>query len=304
MRWEDLIERPEATISAIAAHCGLPVDAEHASQIWSRLDHVNLTGAHKHNLRRGKGIVGDWRNWITNRHLDIIREHGLETTMQRFGYGRIDPLDETSYTPFQRQVADLLARGEIYRDIPDPDLFGFAFNKSNLESSAFPFKRYPWRTYTQVERSEFTDEGVVMAVWDAAEVAVGELNAILDTVGTGNYGTEDEARRSAAAILDAARPVAKRMPKASEAFAASVTRTIAKAFARHGGDTGIADPDEPPRLVRSIGETNLVAYGGKFIAVPWAAGPLDLTAVPVETIPGARIADSYADLVGQVRSNS
>lgn len=300
MRWEDLIERPEATISAIAAHCGLSVDAEHASQIWSRLDHVNLTGAHKHNFRRGKGIVGDWRNWITNRHLDIIHDHGLEATMHRFGYGRIEPLDETAYTPFQRQVADLLARGEIYRGIPDPDLFGFAFNKSNLESSAFPFKRYPWRTHTQVERSEFTDEGLVMAVWDAAEAATGELNAIFEAILSGNYASEANASISKAAILDTARPLAKRMPKAAEAFAAAVTHTISEAFARHGGDTSIADPDEPPRLVRSIGRTNLVSYQGRFLGVPWATGPLDLTSVPAEAIPGARIASSYGDLVRQI----
>lgn len=304
MRWEDLIERPVATIMGLAARCGLPVDAEHASQIWSRLDHVNLTGAHKHNLRRGKGIVGDWRNWITNRHLDIIRDHGLEATMQRFGYGRIETLDEAAYTPFQCEVADLLARGEVYRDIPDPDLFGFAFNKSNLESSAFPFKRYPWRTYTQVERSEFTDEGLVMTVWDAAEAAAGELNAIFEAILSGSYASHASARASEAAILDAARPLATRMPKATEAFAAAVKQTISEAFARHGGDTSIADPDEPPRLVRSIGQTNLVAYRGRFLGVPWAAGPLDLAAVPAETIAGARIADTYRDLVRQVRATA
>ena len=37
------------------------------------MDHVNLLRFHKHNYRKGKGIVGDWKNSLVNEHLDIFR---------------------------------------------------------------------------------------------------------------------------------------------------------------------------------------------------------------------------------------
>lgn len=303
MRWEDLILDPARTIARIASHAGLPVDEEHAGQIWQRLDHVNLTGAHQHNYRRGKGIVGDWRNWVTNRHLDVIRDNGLEPAMRAFGYGPIEPLDEAAYTPFQSTVADMLARGEIYRDYPDQDLFGFAFNKSNLDSSAFSsFKRYGWRRHTSIERSGFTDEAVVMAVWDAAEAAVGEINQVLETVLSGRWGSEAEARISLSDVIDAARPIAARMPKAGEAMAAEATAVVEHAFSRAGAHLAIVDPAEPPRLLRSWGQTNLVSYQGRFSAIPWAAGAIDLQQQAPETIPGAIVADSYRELHARLGS--
>jgi hypothetical protein len=77
MRWEDLILDPVPTIEAVGDAAGVPVGPAFAQQIWARLDHQNLTGHHRHNYRAGKGIVGDWRNWLTNRHLDILRSLGL-----------------------------------------------------------------------------------------------------------------------------------------------------------------------------------------------------------------------------------
>ena len=76
MKWEELILNPVPTIQAVAEAAGTPIGASFAAQIWERLDHVNLTGHHRHNYRVGKGIVGDWRNWLTNHHLEILRRSG------------------------------------------------------------------------------------------------------------------------------------------------------------------------------------------------------------------------------------
>lgn len=296
MRWEDLIEHPVETVTGIARHAGLAIEPDHAGQIWQRLDHVNLTGEHLHNYRRGKGLVGDWKNWMTNAHLDIIRDHGLEPAMEAFGYGRVVPLDETQYTPFQRKVTALLARGEVFEDHADRDLFGFAFNKSNLDSSAFAFKRYGWRAHSSVERSGFSDEGIVMGVWEAADAAAGELNAVLERLLAGVYSSEGDAAASVEAAIAAAAAMAQRMPKAVAAMADELRATVRQAFADGSAGVRVVDHSVPPLLIRGWNEYNIVSHRGQFSAIPLAAGPLDLTDRDPRTVPGAIVRDSYESL--------
>lgn len=296
MRWEDLIDHPVETISRVAGQAGLVIESDHAEQIWQRLDHINLTGAHLHNYRRGKGVVGDWKNWMTNAHLEIIRSHGLEPAMETFGYGRIEHLDESRYTPFQQQVATLLARGEVMDENVDRDLFGFAFNKSNIDSSAFTFKRYGWREHSSVERSGFSDEAVVMAVWEAADVAAGELNAVLAQLLAGDYSSEGNAAACVEAAIDVAAAMAERMPKAIVAMAEDLRETIQQAFAGGAAAALIVDYTVPPLLIRGWVDYNIVSYRGQFSAIPRAAGPLDLTERDPHTIPGAIVRDSYEAL--------
>jgi Sulfotransferase domain len=296
MRWEDLIERPADTICRIAAHADLSIEPEHATEIWQRIDHVNLTGAHKHNYRHGKGIVGDWKNWMTNRHLEIMRAHGLEKTMLAFGYGPIEPLDETDYTAFQQQVAGMIARGEVYDRYADRDLFGFSFNKSNLDSSAFAFRRYEWRGNTCVERSGFTDEAVVMAVSDAAEAAADEFNRLLDCILTGDYSTDVKASASLAEFERAATPIERRMPRACAASRGEVQAILRQEFENNSAGIPIVDPNEPPRLIRGWKDYNIVSHLGRFSAIPRAAGPIDLRRSDPDTIDGALVRDSYVAL--------
>ena len=66
------------------------------------LDHVNLLRYHKHNYRRGKGIVGDWKNSLVNEHLDVFREYGFESYCQALGYPRLPTLRPRDYSPYQR----------------------------------------------------------------------------------------------------------------------------------------------------------------------------------------------------------
>lgn len=180
MRWEDLIRQPVPTILRLARESGVPVTEDHAAGVWRKLDHVNLTQAHKHNYRVGHGIVGGWKNWITNHHLRMIGDYGFERHMKTLGYGAIEFLDESGYTPFQKKVSACIDAGKVHDEFFDRDLFTFAFNKSNLMSDKFPFKRYGWRRHTQIERSIFDNEALQDEIWDCAEQACGEVNALLD----------------------------------------------------------------------------------------------------------------------------
>ena len=285
MRWEDLITRPAATISLLAQAAGLPVSEDHAAQIWQTLDHVNLTGHHKHNYRRGKGKVGDWKNWMTNRHLAIIGDYGFEPYMEALGYGPIPDLDETSYTPFQKRVDEMLRRGEVFNDYPDRGLFEFAFNKSNLDSSKFPFRRYDWKEVTQVERSSFSDEGLLEKVWEAAEVATKRLNTVFRSLLDGRYGSEASSQISVGQVKAAAARFASLMPKAYEAIFPRMEGIVHEAF-RNGAPPHGFDDGRPPKLIRSYRTHNMVAYQGWYYGVPQSAGVLDLAADPLDQVPG------------------
>lgn len=179
MRWEELILRPVETIVELAAAAGFRVSRAYAAELWRDIDHVNLTGDHRHNYRRGKGIVGDWANWIVNEHLEMFRAHGFEPVMRELGYGPIEPLDEDDYTPFQRLVSRQLQKGVPFPKHPDGDLFGYAFNKSNIDASAFGFRSTEWRKWTRIERSDFADSGLETRIWDAAEAATERVNTLL-----------------------------------------------------------------------------------------------------------------------------
>lgn len=197
MRWEDLITSPVPTIQAMGRAINLNVSEGVASAIWAKLDHVNLTGHHKHNYRRGKGIVGDWKNSLTNHHLEVIRKKGLEPVMQEFGYGPVEYLDESVYNEFQKEIDTNIRAGTISDRTTDRDLFGFAFNKSNINSEKFQFRRYPWKTHTQLERSCFGDVKMEQEIWETAEEAAGKVNGVLDEIATGNFF---EARTADAAL--------------------------------------------------------------------------------------------------------
>jgi len=314
MRWEDLIQQPVPTILRLAQESGVPVTEDYASSIWRKLDHVNLTQAHKHNYRVGHGVVGGWRNWITNHHLRMIKDYGFEKHMIALGYGKIEFLDESKYTPFQQKVSAYIDAGEIYNEFFDPDLFTFAFNKSNLVSDKFPFKRYGWRKHTQIERSIFEDEKLQAEIWDCAEKACGEVNGLLE-----DYLTESREMEGAELVRLLQRLQVAHQTTLGKALGKQYSAIFmeARAKVKHGGSlydaligarrfigrvkrrlgrvagkysTSTANPivsfSDQPRLILSEAACNVVEYRGKFYALPHALGQIELDKQHVEGLPG------------------
>jgi hypothetical protein len=279
MRWEDLILDPVPTVMKLAEAGGLRLTADQARQIWSRLDHVNLTGHHKHNYRAGKGIVGDWRNSIVNEHLTLFRERGLEQLTERLGYGPIVDLDEAEYTPFQRRVHEYLARGEVYREFRDPDLFTYAFNKSNIISDKFVFRRFPWRQWTQIERSCFANEALETAVWDVAEQATARFNELLLDLLEGRFEAEDDALRTTRTVRwrHASRWAAVDPRRYDEAFDRAVSE-IERTF--HAAGVPEARDRERPRLVETLEDYNVVAFQNTYYGLPQMLGDVRLDEGP------------------------
>lgn len=311
MRWEDLIQEPVRTIQTIAEASEVPVDAGQAADIWRRLDHINLTGAHRHNLRKGHGIVGGWRRWLTNTHLDMLRDYGIDQYSERYGYGPIGTLDETAYTPFQEKLAGYIGRREVFREYGDEDLFGFAFNKSNLDLNRFAFKRYDWRKHTQIERSSCDDDDLVMEVWDVAEASCETVNRVLARwFQSTSEGDFDEKRRAVEEMVPALTPLFVD-PAALSGCRAALLAALEfeeKALddARNTvGAKPVADPipsTGEPVLLKSIGTTNIVAFGGMYYAIPQNLGPVDLNRESVVDRPGVQVADNLSDILTMVES--
>ena len=296
MRWEDLILDPIRTIQTVADAAGTPIGSSFAGQIWERLDHVNLTGHHLHNYRRGKGIVGDWRNWLTNHHLDILRRSGLEEVARTFGYGAFEPLDESAYTPFQTRLDELIRRGAIYKANVDTDLFGYAFNKSNIDASQFDFRQYGWRAHTRIERSNFTDVRLEQLIWDAAEESAARVNKLFDDVLSLHGESEQQAQtqldRIRAEHMASLRPY---LPARYDAAFSQAKVAVRNAFARRDGPAPTANA-RPPLLLYSLGRYNLVAHGGRFFAIPQSLGPVDLEREDVSKRPGVMVATDLQNL--------
>ena len=301
MRWEDLIRSPISTIEEIASVKGLEISDRRASDIWRRLDHVNLTGAHKHNLRDGHGIVGGWRNWLTNTHLDMLRDYGFNAYMDPFGYEQIEVLDESAYTPFQRCLNEYIERGEVFSEYGDEDLFGFAFNKSNLDLSRFAFKRYEWRTHTQIERSSCMNDHLVMEVWDVAEESCMLINQVLnrwfqgdEAYGPKNAGEVDEVVSSVAPLF-----LEETDRSACQMALLNAIRAERDQVARAqiGGNRGRVNP---PILLQSVGTTNIVEFDGKYYAIPQSLGPVDFLKEAVIGRPGVQVANSLHTILSRV----
>lgn len=302
MRWEDLITGPVPTIRGLAQAAGIEVSEPRARGIWAQLDHVNLTQAHKHNYRPGAGVVGDWKKWVVNEHLEIARRHGLEDTGLELGYEKFRRLEEPRYTPFQQQVAGCIRRGEVHREFFDPDLFTFAFNKSNLVSDRFPFRRPGWREHTQIERSIFKDEALERAVWDAAENATGEVNAFLRDFLDGACGTRDAAllhlqglRRRHEAGLGARDPVrfaeafraAEREARGGPPLPARVLSLARKALGRlRRMALPAAGALEAPRVIERLKGYDIVFYKGVYYGLPQSLGPVQLDSHEARRLPG------------------
>ena len=184
MRWEDLIRAPAATIVALCEQLGVALGAEQAADLWESMRGRNQTRFHRHNFRRG--VIGEWRNRLVNEHLAVLREAGFDRFMQSMGFGPIEDLDRRQYTPFQQAVERCVRSATPYVWDDDPNLFTFAFNKSNFSSTKYGFICVPGARGVHVERSSIKDEAFLRAVIAAVESrlhpAINRLQQLRDEV--------------------------------------------------------------------------------------------------------------------------
>lgn len=283
MRWEDLIQDPQGTIKRLAESIGAPIDEQFACEIWDRIGCANLTGSHGHNYRVGQGKVGGWRQWLTNRHLEIMREEGFETLCQALGYGPLSTLDPKQYTPFQAKVDRMLVQKKVYQDYPDQDLFRFAFNKSNLDAKDFKFDFYGWKEHSQLERADFNDKGLMDSVWDAAEKAVAAFNLACGQMLDSDLGDEASVMRSFKSLVND-------HPQAFQAMGS-------KDNALDGLIRSFRACLMPPRLLRSLEDRNIVIREGLFYSIPHVLGPIDLTKVDPIGMAGVKTSTTFNGII-------
>ena len=296
MRWEDLILHPVATIQRVAEAAGTSIGAGFAGQIWQRLDHINLTGHHNHNYRVGKGVVGDWRNWLTNHHLDILRRSGLEEVAVTLGYEPFHPLDEAVYTPFQSQLDRLIRSGEVHRADVDSDLFGYAFNKSNIDVSQFEFRQHGWRAHTRIERSTFTDMRMEQIISDAAEASTARMNKLfVQLLAMPCKDAQETWTQLNGLRTDNMSTLRPYLPARYDTAFAQAADMIRSAFAGDN-EVPLIDIPQPPLLLYTIGRYNLVAHRGRFFALPQSLGPIDLEREEVNGKPGVIVAADLQEL--------
>jgi len=174
MKWENLITEEGKTIFSIAESAGLSVKEATAEKMWDKMKYKDQTADHRHNFR--KGVIGDWQNHLTNEHLEIIKGYGFEEYMEVFGYGKIQYQNRKAYTPFQQKVEKYIKTRQIYNEIDDPDLFMFAFNKSNFRSKKYDFVRYTNNGLVEIERSSIKDEKLFNGFMDAVGKRLRPIN--------------------------------------------------------------------------------------------------------------------------------
>jgi hypothetical protein len=110
----------------------------------------------------------DWKNSITNSHLELFKSYGFNDYLEEFGYDRIVYFDEKDYTPVQRTIENYIKRGEVYKYRGDDDLYTFAFNKTNFVATGrYQFRTYPRNGGVKIEKSMFRNEAILLGFIEA-----------------------------------------------------------------------------------------------------------------------------------------
>ncbi len=184
-RWEDIIQNPASTIVDIAKCRGVTLSANEAQQLWDKISYKNLTGKHQYNFRKNKqmGRVDDWRCFLTNEHLEQMKEHGIDHYLTEFGYDPITLFDERDYTPFQKKISAALKKGRVLTEgLEDRNLQVFNWNKSNITTTDHAFDRYPRKDFSCIERAHFSDTAVLDQFSEQIEEEMSFINRFIDEV--------------------------------------------------------------------------------------------------------------------------
>lgn len=262
MRWEDLLAQPEKTVLEIAASCDMDITKELANEIWNRLDRKNLIQDYPHHFR--KGVVGDWKNKITNSHLEIFKKHGFEELLVEFGYGKIEYFDEKKYTPTQKKIEEHIRKGKPYQHSLDETLFTFAFQKSNFTSSRFQFKtNFTKVGGVKIERSTFKDENLLEGFANKAGQTVATITDFLNDVRNIKLNKQQDEMRAFEELEG------KYLEVLSRELSSEEIKTFKENF-------DSIEQDAVPVLLESHKGYNIVRVGDRVYGVPQSLGPMEL----------------------------
>lgn len=234
---------------------------------------------------------------VAERIFRVFDAAGLEEAGAVFGYGPFEPIDPRNYAPFQQRVEALIRRGEVYRSVVGADLFGYAFNKSNIDASAFGFRTHPWREETRVERSSFTDPELERAISDAAEAAAARLNRLFEGLLAAQYTDEALVQCTRTNLANAHRgSLRPHLPARYDATFAEAAALVTESFraAQALGAKPRPPNRRPPLLLHDRSGINIVAHAGRFLALPQSLDPIDLDKEGVEGRPGVFVSDSLS----------
>jgi len=178
MRFEDLISNPADTILGIAKSAGVEITEEDAQKMWDSISFRSYFKYHKHNYWRGR--IGNWREFLINEHLEMIKNQGLDKILVALGYDPIEYIDESNYTESQVLLRDCVKRGVLYEGHRDKDLQTFAFNKSNIKADKYDFIKLDDGRDVEVERSGIKDEKMLRGMMDAVADSLSPINTEIE----------------------------------------------------------------------------------------------------------------------------
>ncbi len=267
MRWEDLIQKPIKTIKEIGRCAEIDVDTSYAERIWKEIDHRNLTTHHKHSFI--KGVLHDWKNSITNSHLELFKQHGFNDYLKKFGYPEIEFFDESDYTPVQKTIEEHIKKGKVYSYSGDENLYTFAFNKTNfVPTGRYKFKTYPKNGGIKIEKSMFRNEELLLGFIEKMGPALSTVSEFLVDLRRASENSAEEGDRPFKSVEEKYRKVftSELGKKGSNAYFdafSSIQKTM--------------EVESVPILVDSYKEHNIVKIRRKFFGVPQSMGPMDFT---------------------------
>ncbi|KJJ83929.1 sulfotransferase family protein [Candidatus Omnitrophus magneticus] len=291
MRWEDLITNPVKTISEIARAGNLRFSEDYPLKVWQEIRHRNLTRYHKHSFR--KGLMHDWKNSITNSHLELFKDYGFNDYLKEFGYDEIKYFKEDEYTHVQKTIEDHIKRKETYTYRGDEDLYVFAFNKTNFSpTGSYRFKAYDRYGGIKIEKSMFRDESLL----------AGFITVIGDALSTVSSFLKDVHHQSVSFINGDHYGMNNVMDRYKETF-----KTNKHVFDKRFKDIhNIWANDAIPILVGEYKAYNIVKIRKEHYAVPQSLGPMDLQTVDMtkiqEIICCKNIHDAYDKIDNHLRN--
>jgi hypothetical protein len=280
MKWENLILEPVKTILEIAGAAEMNIGEKTTKEIWENIQYRNLTRWHRHSFR--KGVIGDWKSSITNTHLELFKSYGFNEFLEELGYEKIEYFVEADYTPVQKTIEEYFKKGKVYKPHEDEDMYTFAFNKTNLTSSKFPFKSYSRLGDIHIERSTFKDESIIQGFREVIGRAVGIANQFLTEIRDVKLNDSNNEDISLKAVKARYYDIYRESLSGDMAIYDRVFDTV----------SGTEKENEIPRLVASYESYNVVSLNNKCYGVPQSLGPMDLQRINFNLYPSIIHGDS------------